>query len=103
MNQLTLLGPKRTPAIYVYSEPMSMCSGFPRLTEIVEKKWSVEKLLQNDLYLFVNKKQTYCKILFWSKGGVCILAKKLEKGKFLFDLEKHTIEISELNKALDVH
>lgn len=102
MSQLALLPSKKPPTIYVYNETISMCFGFPGLLEIVEKYWQHKKLDTGSMYIFVNKKQTYCKILFWAKGGLCILAKKLERGHFRFDLDSKTIEITDLNKKLDV-
>lgn len=92
--------------VYIYPEPLSMACGFPRLTEIVDKSHLLTAKDttkdSGDLFLFVNKKQTYCKILFWSKGGYCILAKKLEKGKFSFDLGEDELSIPQLAKILDV-
>lgn len=92
--------------VYVYPEPLSMACGFPKLTEIVDHAAVTQAhdttKDSGDLFLFVNKKQTYCKLLFWSRGGYCILAKKLEKGKFSFDLGKDTLSIPELARILDV-
>jgi transposase len=35
-----------------------------------------------ELYLFVNVKRTGCKVLVWDGTGLCILMKKLERGRF---------------------
>jgi hypothetical protein len=103
MNQLALIPPSiKLPSIYLYNEPVTMCYGFPRLLDIVESYWKTKELKNGSLYVFVNRTQTYCKILFWSNGGLCILAKRLEKGRFEFNLEDKVLTITSLNKKLTV-
>ncbi len=41
-----------------------------------------ESPLEGALFAFFNKNRTIVKILFWDAGGLCILAKRLEKGTF---------------------
>ena len=38
--------------------------------------------LTGDLFLFVNRKRTHCKILHWDGTGLCLYAKRLERGRF---------------------
>jgi transposase len=67
--------------VYVYSKPMHMGCSFPKLVGLVDSELKT-KLKAGDLFVFTNKKLTYVKILFWSKGGPCIFAKQLEHGVF---------------------
>lgn len=86
--------------VYVYSEPIRMSCSFPKLIGLVEDQ--LKKTLQaGDLYLFANKAQTYLKVLFWSKGGACILAKQLPRGKFSIKLDSDTLTIAGLHSVLD--
>jgi transposase len=38
--------------------------------------------LGGDLFLFVSKRRTGCKVLMWDGTGLCIFMKKLERGRF---------------------
>lgn len=38
--------------------------------------------LSGDLFLFVNKRRTSCKVLLYDGTGLCIFMKKLERGRF---------------------
>lgn len=98
--QIKLLQLRPKPVVYVFEKPVSMACGFPKLIDFVETAFNKEEIQSGNLYLFVNKKTKYCKLLFWSKGGFCILAKRLEGGKFQFNLSERTLTIEELSKKL---
>jgi transposase len=38
--------------------------------------------LSGHLFVFVNAKANYAKVLYWSRGGYCLWAKRLERGRF---------------------
>lgn len=38
--------------------------------------------LSGHLFMFVNSKGDYAKCLYWSRGGYCLWAKRLEAGRF---------------------
>lgn len=70
-----------TKRIFAYASPVDIRRGFPGLAKMIR-----EDLKRNpaagDLFLFVNEKRTYLKILSHSKGGFCIFMKKLDSGTF---------------------
>ena len=35
-----------------------------------------------ELFVFINKRRTYIKILYYSRGGYCLWSKRLEQGQF---------------------
>ena len=41
-----------------------------------------EDVLSGSMFLFVNRKRTLTKIVFWDRTGWCVLAKRLERGTF---------------------
>jgi len=38
--------------------------------------------LSGDLFVFLNANRDFMKLLWWDTGGFCILAKRLEQGRF---------------------
>jgi transposase len=48
-----------------------------------------------DLFLFVNRRGSYVKVLAWDRTGFVLLAKKLEKGRFVFPSVDASQELSE--------
>ncbi len=48
-----------------------------------------------DLYLFVNRRGNYVKILAWDRTGFVLFAKKLERGRFVFPGESISQELSD--------
>jgi len=38
--------------------------------------------LSGHLFVFVNRQANYAKVLYWSRGGYCLWAKRLERGRF---------------------
>ena len=66
--------------IFAYSEPVSMVGGFPALMKLSEKYLGTSE--SGDLFLFMNKKANYLKVLFYAEQGWCMFAKKLPLGMF---------------------
>ncbi len=89
-----------TAKVFAYTEPVHMARSFDGLSEIIVKKLK-KKPESGDLYLFVNTKKTYVKVLFWSKGGFCIFAKRLDKAIFDTDSMDGSLSITSLEKLVD--
>ncbi len=66
---------------YLYRQATDMRKGHNSLCGLV-----INELQGNpssgDVYIFLNKKRTHIKILFWDKSGFVIYYKRLEAGTF---------------------
>jgi len=63
-----------------------------------------EDPLSGHLFVFVNKRKTYIKVLYYSDGGFCIWMKKLTQGQFVFKEHgehKKSMSWSELQWLID--
>jgi len=38
--------------------------------------------LSGDMFLFLNRRRTACKVLLWDGTGLCIFQKRIERGRF---------------------
>lgn len=82
--------------VLVHSEPVSMSKGFPALGELAGKM----KGKEGDLFVFVNRKKDYCKVLFYKDTGMCIFSKKLTKGGYLFNRSLAKFDLKMLENFL---
>lgn len=87
--------------VYVFSESVDMRSGFDKLQCLVESKMK-QKLVNGDLFLFMGKNKKRLKMICYDGTGVLLIAKRLERGKFmsLYDLEHREITTDELDQLL---
>jgi transposase len=67
--------------LFLYDSPMNMKKSFEGLGTAVEQLYPGE-LLSGSLFIFLSKRQTHMKVLFWDKDGFVIWYKRLEKGAF---------------------
>ena len=56
--------------------------GYNGLFGLVQQSGLGRDPLSGDLFLFVNRKRTSCKVLLWNGTGLCIFQKRLERGRF---------------------
>ena len=84
--------------IFAYTEPTDMRKSFQGLLALVQQIFRNEDPYSGDLFLFVNRRGNYVKILAWDRTGFVLLAKKLERGRFVFPGESVSQELSD--KAL---
>lgn len=79
--------------ILVYSEPVDMRKAFDGLLGLV-KGVLAEDPLSGSLFVFVNRRKTYLKALYWDRTGFCLFAKRLERWRFRFSYEGLKQELS---------
>lgn len=88
-------GPRR---IFAYAKPTDMRKSFRGLLALVQQVFVDQDPYSGALFLFVNRKANYVKILVWDRTGFVLYAKKLERGRFSIPGSGDRSELSE--KAL---
>ena len=72
-----------TVRVWLYQHPTDMRKSFSGLIGLVKTQLK-ENPLSGHLFVFINKRKTYIKVLYYSDGGFCIWMKKLTQGQFAF-------------------
>ena len=67
--------------ILAHRDPVDMRKSFDGLIAIVKGVLD-EDPLSSTLFVFVNRKRTYLKAVYWDRTGFCLFAKRLERGRF---------------------
>lgn len=67
--------------IFLYTQPADMRKSFPGLVALVKQQLQ-ENPLSGHYFVFINRKKTQTKILYFDRSGYCIWAKRLEQGQF---------------------
>lgn len=73
--------PESTVRIWLYRPPVDARKSFNGLSALVKTQLQ-ENPLDGAFYVFLNRRKTLMKILFFDRTGYCIWYKKLEQGVF---------------------
>jgi transposase len=76
-----VIGFPRGVSVYAFNEPCDMRKSFDTLTALVVERMGHD-VLAGDLFLFVGRDRKRAKVLYFDGTGMCVLAKRLEKGQF---------------------
>ena len=76
-----MIGSTRRLAVYAYGQPCDMRKSFDALCGLVTQALGRD-FLSGDVFLFVGRDRKRAKALFWDGTGLCLYAKRLEKGRF---------------------
>jgi transposase len=76
-----VIGLTRVVRVFAYSGPVDLRKGFNGLSALVEQEMK-HKLLDGDVYLFLGRKPRRAKVLYFDGTGLCLLSKRLERGRF---------------------
>lgn len=67
--------------LYLATTPTDLRKSFDGLSALVQGELG-RSPLSGDLFIFLNRRATQVRILFWDRDGYCILSKRLEQGTF---------------------
>ena len=71
----------RRVAVYAYTAPTDMRKGFDGLSALVTQTLARDPL-SGEIFVFVSRDRVRTKVLQWDGTGLCVYAKRLERGRF---------------------
>ncbi len=88
--------------IWLYGQPTDMRKSFDGLSALVKTKLE-ESPLSGQLFVFINRRKTQMKILYYANGGYCVWAKRLDQGQFnaAWRAEKQALSWMDLQCLID--
>jgi len=79
--------------VHLYGQPVDARKSFDGLYALTRNVLAQDPLSGN-LFVFINRRATHIKVLYWDRTGFCIWNKRLEKGRFVSDWKMmHTREM----------
>lgn len=76
--------PEGQVRVHVYGRPVDMRKSFDGLYALTRRELGQDPL-SGRLFVFINRRATQMKVLYWDRTGFCIWGKRLEQGRFLSD------------------
>lgn len=67
--------------LFLAAQPTDLRRSFGGLSTLVQGSFGAEPT-SGDLFIFLNRRATQVRILFWDRDGYCVVMKKLEAGTF---------------------
>jgi len=81
----TMFALEEDMSFYVYSEPVDMRCGIPRLYDLICAHMSgIPILTGKSVFIFFSRSRYHVKIIRYDYGGLLMYQKRLEKGTFEF-------------------
>lgn len=68
--------------VHLYGQPVDMRKSFDGLAALTQHSLS-EDPLSGALFVFINRRATQMKVLYFDRSGYCVWAKRLEAGRFI--------------------
>jgi transposase len=95
--------PESQVKIWLYAKATDMRKSFDGLSALA-KNHIKENPLSGHLFVFINRRQTQIKILYFDRSGYCLWAKRLEEGRFQYNKnigEKQKLTLTELKLMIE--
>ena len=95
--------PESQVNIWLYTPPTDMRKSFDGLVALAKNQLG-ENPLSGHLFVFINRRQTQIKVLYFDRSGYCLWAKRLEQGRFNYDktaAQKQTLSWTQLKMIIE--
>lgn len=79
--------PEGALRVHLYGRPVDMRKSFDGLYALTRQGLGCDPLC-GALFVFINRRATQMKVLYWDRSGFCVWAKRLESGRFVSDWSK---------------
>lgn len=76
-----MLFPESQVRIWLYARPADMRKSYDGLATLVRQQLR-EDPLSGHLFVFLNRRKTQMKVLYFDRSGYCLWSKRLERGQF---------------------
>lgn len=89
--------------VWLCTEPTDMRKSFDGLSGLVKHKLD-EDPLSGQLFVFINRRKTQMKILYFDRSGYCIWSKRLVQGQFNYRESaagKQSLDVLQLKLLLE--
>ena len=83
--------PEGQVRVHLYGQPVDMRKSFGGLYALTRQGLGQDPL-SGRLFVFINRRATQMKVLYWDRTGFCVWAKRLEQGRFLSDWRQVTTQ-----------
>ena len=74
--------PEGNIRVHLYGQPVDMRKSFDGLYALTRQQLGKDPL-SGDLYVFVSKRASQIKILYFDRTGLCVWSKRLERGRYI--------------------
>jgi len=89
-----MLEPRQARRILAWRHPVDMRKSFNGLVGLVRDAM-IQDPLSGNLYVFVNRRGNYLKLIYWDRTGFALFAKRLDRGRFVFPGQDSTQTLSQ--------
>lgn len=76
--------PEQHVRAHLYGRPVDMRNSFDGLYALARNELRQDPL-SGHLFVFISRRATQMKVLYWDRTGFCVWSKRLEQGRFLSD------------------
>lgn len=80
--------------ILAWRQPVDMRKSFDGLVGLVRDAM-IENPLSGSLFVFVNRRGNYLKLVYWDRTGFALFAKRLDRGRFAIPGQDETQDLSQ--------